>query len=125
MIHSMLSNSGLSQGYWGEAMLTTCYILNKVPNKRHLKTSYELRNKRRPNLSYFKVWGYRVIVKVPEPKRKNLGERGIECIFIGYAKNSKAYTFLVIEPNDSYSVNTVLESRDAFFDENRFVSIAR
>ncbi|KAL0328172.1 UNVERIFIED_CONTAM: Retrovirus-related Pol polyprotein from transposon TNT 1-94 [Sesamum calycinum] len=26
-----------------------------------------------------------------EPKKKSLGERGIECIFIGYGKHSKAY----------------------------------
>ncbi|KAK4386023.1 Retrovirus-related Pol polyprotein from transposon TNT 1-94 [Sesamum angolense] len=27
-----------------------------------------------------------------EPKKKSLGERGIECIFIGYGKHSKAYS---------------------------------
>nr|GEV59244.1 zinc finger, CCHC-type [Tanacetum cinerariifolium] len=30
MVNSMLSYSGLSQGFWGEAMLTACYLLNKV-----------------------------------------------------------------------------------------------
>ena len=34
IVNAMLSNSGLSQGFWGEAVLTTCYILNRVPNKR-------------------------------------------------------------------------------------------
>ncbi|GJY63767.1 zinc finger, CCHC-type containing protein [Tanacetum coccineum] len=33
--------------------------------------------------------------------------------------------FYVIEPNDSVSVNSVIESRDAIFDENRFSSIPR
>ena len=42
-----------------------------------------------------------------------------ECVFLGYAENSKAYRFLVIESNDSYSVNTVIESRDAIFQEDR------
>ncbi|GJR41696.1 hypothetical protein Tco_1309799 [Tanacetum coccineum] len=31
------------------------------------------------------------IVRLPDPKLKTLGERGIECIFIGYAEHSKAF----------------------------------
>ena len=123
MVNAMLSYSGLSKGYWGEAMLTACYILNRVPNKTNKITPYELWKKRKPNLKYLKVWGCRAIVKVPEPKRKKLGERGIECVFLGYAENSKAYRFMVIESNDSYPINTVIESRDAIFQESRFTSI--
>ncbi len=125
MVNSMLSYSGLGQGFWGEAVLTTCHILNRVPNKETKITPYEQWKKRKPNLNYLKVWGCRAIVKVPTPKRKKLGERGIECIFIGYAHNSKAYRFMVIEPNDSISINIVIESRDAIFYENRFNSISR
>ncbi|GKF80081.1 hypothetical protein Tco_0235649 [Tanacetum coccineum] len=29
MVNSMLSYSGLSEGFWGEAMLTACYLLNR------------------------------------------------------------------------------------------------
>ena len=54
-----------------------------------------------------------------------MGEKGIDCIFVGYAEHSKAYRFYVIEPNDSVSINTIIESRDAIFDENRFSSIPR
>ena len=32
---------------------------------------------------------------------------------------------MVIEPNDSISANTIIESRDAIFDETRFKSISR
>ncbi|GKA15441.1 hypothetical protein Tco_0695188 [Tanacetum coccineum] len=34
MVKSTLSYSGLIEGFWGEAMLTNCYLLNRVPNKR-------------------------------------------------------------------------------------------
>ncbi|GJY37178.1 zinc finger, CCHC-type containing protein, partial [Tanacetum coccineum] len=61
MVNSMLSYSGLSEGFWGEAMLTACYLL------------------------------IRAVVRLPDPKRKTLGERGINCIFVGYAEHSKAY----------------------------------
>ena len=112
----MLSRSSLSEGFWGEAMLTACYIPNRVPNKRNSITPYELWSKRKANLSHFRVQGCRAIVRVVEPKKRKLGERGIECIFIGYAEHSKAYKFMVIEPNDSITVNTVTESIDVIFD---------
>lgn len=54
-----------------------------------------------------------------------MGERGIECIFVGYAEHSKTYRFYVIEPNESFSINSIIESRDALFDENRFSSVPR
>ncbi|GKC01075.1 zinc finger, CCHC-type containing protein, partial [Tanacetum coccineum] len=116
---------GVSQGFWGEAMLTACYSLNRVPNKRNMITPYELWTKRKPNLNYLRVWGCRAVVRLPDPKLKTLGERGIECIFVGYVKHSNAFRFYVIEPNDSVSINSIIESRDAIFDENRFSSVSR
>nr|GEU77911.1 zinc finger, CCHC-type [Tanacetum cinerariifolium] len=125
MVNSMLSYLGLSEGFWGEAMLTACYLLNRIPNKRNKTTPYELWYKKRPNLSFLRVWGCRAVVRLPDPKRKTLGEKGINCIFVGYAKHFKAYMFYVIEPNDSISINSIIESRDAIFDENCFSSIPR
>ncbi|GJZ93659.1 zinc finger, CCHC-type containing protein [Tanacetum coccineum] len=54
-----------------------------------------------------------------------LGERGIECIFVGYAEHSKAFRFYVIEPNSLVLINSIIESRDAIFDKNRFSSVPR
>ncbi|GKC27583.1 zinc finger, CCHC-type containing protein [Tanacetum coccineum] len=53
------------------------------------------------------------------------GKRGIECIFVGYDEHSKAFMFFVIKPNESVSINSIIESRDAIFDENRLSSIHR
>ncbi|GJS90883.1 G-type lectin S-receptor-like serine/threonine-protein kinase [Tanacetum coccineum] len=86
MVNSMLSYSGWSEGFWGEAM---------------------------------------AIVRLPDPKRKTLGEKGIDYIFVGYVEHSKAYRFYVIEPNDSVFINSIIKSRDAIFDENRFSLILR
>lgn len=61
MVNSMLSYSGLSEGFWGEAMLTACYLLNRIPNKRNKVTPYELWHKKTPNLSYLKIWGCRAV----------------------------------------------------------------
>ncbi|GKA52927.1 zinc finger, CCHC-type containing protein [Tanacetum coccineum] len=125
MVNFMLSYSGLKEGFLGEAMLTTCYLLNRVPNKKNKTTPYKLWYKKQPNLLYLRVWGCRAVVRLSDSKRKTLGEKGIDCIFVGYAKHSKTYRFYVIEPNDSGSINSIIESRDAIFDENHFSSIPR
>ncbi|GJS10359.1 zinc finger, CCHC-type containing protein [Tanacetum coccineum] len=98
MVNSMLSYSSLSEGFWGEAMLTACYLLNR---------------------------GCKAVVRLSNPKRKTLGEKGIDCIFVGYTEHSKAYRFYVIEPNDSVSIKSIIESRNVIFDENHFSSIPR
>ncbi|GJY31172.1 zinc finger, CCHC-type containing protein [Tanacetum coccineum] len=100
MVNFMLSYSGLSEGFWSEAMLTACYLMNRVPNKRNKVTPYEIWYKKRYNLSYLRAWGCKAVVRLLEPKRKILGEKDIDCIFIGYAEHSKAYRFYVIEPNE-------------------------
>ncbi|GJW45807.1 zinc finger, CCHC-type containing protein [Tanacetum coccineum] len=69
--------------------------------------------------------GCRAVVRLPDPKRKTLGEKGIDCIFVGYAEHSKAFRFYVIEPNDSVFINSIIELRDPIFNENRFSSIPR
>nr|GEW16971.1 zinc finger, CCHC-type [Tanacetum cinerariifolium] len=62
----------------------------------------------------------KAVVRLSDQKRKTLSEKGIDCIFVGYDDHSKAYRFYVIEPNDSVSINSIIESRDAIFDENCF-----
>ncbi|GJZ97332.1 hypothetical protein Tco_0669785 [Tanacetum coccineum] len=81
--------------------------------------------KRKPNLNYLKVWGCRAVVRLPDAKLKTLGERGIECIFVGYVEHSKAFRFYVIEPHESILINSIIKSRDAIFDENRFSLVPR
>nr|GEZ51434.1 zinc finger, CCHC-type [Tanacetum cinerariifolium] len=98
IMNSMLSYSGLSEGFWDQE-----------------GTKFDL----------FKDLGCRAVVRLTEPKMKNLGEKGIDCIFIGYAEHSKFYRFYVIETNDYVSVNSIIKSRDAIFDEERFTSIPR
>nr|GEX96039.1 zinc finger, CCHC-type [Tanacetum cinerariifolium] len=71
------------------------------------------------------VWGNRAVVRLPDPKLKILGERGIKCIFVGYAEHFKAFRFYVIEPNESNSINSIIESSDAIIDKNRVSSVPR
>ncbi|MGG6712807.1 UNVERIFIED_CONTAM: transposase family protein, partial [Salmonella enterica subsp. enterica serovar Weltevreden] len=81
MVNSMLSYFGLSKGFWGEAMLTTCYLLNRIPNKRNSITPYELWFKKKLNLNYLRIWGCRAVVRLYALKIKTLDEIVIDYIF--------------------------------------------
>jgi hypothetical protein len=57
MVRSMMCYSILPLGLWMEALKTAIHILNKVPSKSALKTSYELWTGRVPSLRHLRVWG--------------------------------------------------------------------
>ncbi|GJU47575.1 retrovirus-related pol polyprotein from transposon TNT 1-94 [Tanacetum coccineum] len=93
MVNAMLISSGLSRDMWGEAIPTATYLLNKIPPK----------------------------VVVPTPKAQKIGPKSVDCIFIGYAKNSSAYRFIVHDSkNPDIQKNALMESRNASFFENIF-----
>nr|GEV41611.1 hypothetical protein [Tanacetum cinerariifolium] len=81
----------------------SCNLLNRVPNKRNMITPYELWTKQKPNLNYLRVWGCRTAIRLPDQKLKSLGERGIECIFVGYAEHSG--TRVEVSDQHSYCFN--------------------
>ena len=56
MINEPLLSSWLPQNMWGEAILLSNYLLNKVPSKKEDKTPYELCKERRPSYKYLRVW---------------------------------------------------------------------
>lgn len=121
MINAMLGSSGLPNFMWGEALYTACHVLNRVPMKARDKSPYELWKGRKTSLKYLKVWGCLAKVLVPEHKRKKLGPKTVDGIFLGYAHNSFAYRFLIIKSEiPGIDVNTIIELRDATFFEDIF-----
>jgi hypothetical protein len=109
MMNAMLISSCLPSNMWGEAILSACQVLNRVPYKRIRKTPYELWEGHTPNLGYFKVWGCLAKVGIPKPQREKIGPKTKDSVFIRYAENSAAYRCLVLQ------TNTVVETRDADF----------
>nr|GEV85225.1 zinc finger, CCHC-type [Tanacetum cinerariifolium] len=55
--------------------------------------------------------GCRAVVRLPDPKRKTLGEKGIDCIFVGYAEHFNAYSI----EEDPRTYNKAMQSRDDAF----------
>jgi hypothetical protein len=100
----------------GEALLTACHVLNRVPNKNKEKTPYEEWVGRNPSLSYLRTWGCLAKVNIPIPKKHKLGPKTVDCIFLGYAQRSIGYRFLVVKSKvHDMHVDTIMESRDATF----------
>ena len=106
---------------WGEVILSVCHIQNIIPYKRTGKTPYELWKGYAPNIAYLKVWGCLAKVLLPEPKKRKLGPKTVDAMFISYAENSAAYRFLISKSeNILVAINTILETKNAGFFENIF-----
>jgi hypothetical protein len=99
LTNAMLIESGASLTLWGEAILTACHVLNRVPYKKIKITLYELWKGYKPNLGFFRGWGCLAFVRLIDLKRPKIGVRTTTCAFLGYAKNSTAYRFLDIQNN--------------------------
>ena len=54
LVNAMLETAGLSKEWWGEAILTACHVLNRVPTKNKETTPFEKWEKRL-NLSYLRT----------------------------------------------------------------------
>jgi hypothetical protein len=76
---------------------------------------------KRPTLSYQRTWGYLAKVNFPINKKRKLGPKPMDCIFISYATRSIAYIFLVVKSGVvDMNVGTIFKSRDATFFEDVF-----
>ena len=54
MTRSMMAQNNLPISFWGDALLTTAYILNKVPSQSVSSTPYELWHGKKPNLEHLR-----------------------------------------------------------------------
>jgi hypothetical protein len=120
MVNAMLDTVGL-QAWWGEALLTSNHVLNRVPNRNKDKTPYEQWIERKPSLSYLCTWGFLVNVNVPITKKCKLGTNTVDRVFLGYAHYSIAYRFLIVKSEVPHMyVGTIMETHDATFFESFF-----
>ena len=103
MARTILNEHSLPKYFWAEAVNTACYVLNRVSLRPILKKfSYDLWKDRKPNISYFKVFGCKYFIL---NTKDNLGKFNAKTdvgVFLGYSTTSKAYkvfnkTTLVVE----------------------------
>ena len=56
---------------------------------------------------------------LPNPKKRKIGSKTSDCLFIGYVEHSVAYRFLVLK-SDMIECNTIMETKNAELFEDVF-----
>ena len=91
MVRSMMSFSKLPISLWGYALETAACILNVLPSKSVTSTPYEIWKRKKPDFSYFRVWG--CLAHVKKHATDKLESRTELCRFVGYPRETSGYYF--------------------------------
>ena len=92
MVQSIICFTDLSVSFWGYALETAAYILNKIPPTKYVASiPYEIWNDKRLSLKHLKIWGCLAYVKNIEGHK--LSARSDKYRFVGYPKESIGYYY--------------------------------
>ena len=72
----------------GEAILTACHVLNRVPTRNKEITPFEEWEKKMPTLSYLRTWDCLAKMNVPITTKRKFEPKTVDCVFLGYAIHS-------------------------------------
>jgi hypothetical protein len=112
MARTMLDEYKTSDRFWAEAVNTACYTINRLYLHRILKkTSYELLTGKKPNISYFRVFGSKCFILVKRGRKYKFAPKAVEGFLLGYDSNTRAYRVF------NKSTGLVGVSCDIVFDE--------
>jgi hypothetical protein len=112
MARTMLDEYKTPDWFWAEAINTTCYSINRLYLNRILKkTSYELLTGKKPNVSYFRVFGSKCFILIKRGRKSKFAPKAIEGFLLGYDSNTRAYRVF------NKSTGLVEVSCDIVFDE--------
>ena len=116
MARTMLSRAGMSSTYWGECILTACYLINRVVRRSSISQlpPYQAFTGERVNAANLRVFGCACYARVPSSLRTKLQAKAIRCVFLGYDNDKNGYRLLSIKSR------RVIITRDAVFDESQF-----
>src|SRR6266498_311092 len=91
MARTMLNEYNTPDRFWADTINTTCHAINRLYlHKFFKKTSYELLTGKRPNVSYFKVFGAKCFI-LDKHRTSKFAPKAHEGFYLGYASNSHAY----------------------------------
>jgi len=112
MIRCMLTDSGLPNKYWGEAIMNANHMQNMLPACGDPVTPFEKWNDRKPNYSYVKRFGCTAFAAVHI--RQKLDRKGRKLVFVGYEEGTKGYRLLDVQTNRTHiSKDVVFVEGDA------------
>nr|GEV80502.1 hypothetical protein [Tanacetum cinerariifolium] len=106
---TMLTFENLPSFLWAEAIATACFTQNcSIIHKRFDKTPYELINKRKPNIMFFRVFGCRCYLLTDYKDVGKLKAKRDIGVFVGYSKESadfRIYNKRTRKIHESVNVN--------------------
>lgn len=112
MARCMIKGKQLSKSYWGEAVSTAAYLLNRCPtNQKGNLTPEELFTGIRPSVKHLRIFGSICHRHIPDERRRKLDDKREKMVLIGY------------DPTGAYRLydpikKKVTISRDVVIDEN-------
>ncbi|KAL3623657.1 hypothetical protein CASFOL_032473 [Castilleja foliolosa] len=110
-VRCMLLGAGVAKQFWGEAVTTACYLINRSPSSAiKFKCPQEIWSGTKPDLKNLRVFGCAAYAHIKQDK---LQARALKCIFLGYPTGVKGYRLWCIEPNE----RRMVISRDVTFNE--------
>ena len=96
MVRATLFDAHMPLYYWGEALTTASYLINRIPSRSlTFQTPIETLNQSlsipsMPNIPP-KVFGCTAFVHIPSAARHKLQPRALKCVFVGYGLHQKGY----------------------------------
>jgi hypothetical protein len=112
MARTMFDEYKTPDRIWAEVINTACYSVNRLYLHRILKkTSYELLTGKKPNFSYFRVFGSKCFILIKRGRNYKFAPKAVEGFLLGYDSNTRAYRVF------NKSTGLVKVSCDIVFDE--------
>ncbi|KAL0408303.1 UNVERIFIED_CONTAM: Retrovirus-related Pol polyprotein from transposon TNT 1-94 [Sesamum radiatum] len=109
---SLLFQSRLSKKFWGEALLTATYLLNKLSSSVLCwKTPFEMLHNKVPTYEHLRVFGCLCFDTIVKPNKEKFGKRALKCLFLGYCSNQKGFRLYDLDNEQ------LIVSRDVVFHE--------
>ena len=114
---SLLSQSGLRERWWGDALLYTSWCRNRMTHAalQHRMTPYERWHGDKADISLARVFGCMTQVLVPAHKVSKTGSRAEWAMFVGIEEGTKGWKFWSPVTKKDFI------SRDARFYETLFL----
>lgn len=92
MARCMMLQSGISGGFWAEAILTANHIRNRCPSRSlNGEIPFKIWTGRTSVVNYFQRFGTTVFVLDKTIGKGKFEPMSTKCIFVGYSTQSKAY----------------------------------
>ena len=111
---SMMFHTSVPKRFWSDAVISACYLINRIPTKiLEDQSPYEVLNRSKPVLDHLRVFGCVCFVLVPGELRNKLEAKSTRAMFIGYSTSQKGYKCYDSE------ARRVLVSRDVKFLEDK------